>query len=55
MVEKLLTRSEVAQVLHRSPMSVWKDAKNGKLKCVRIGGSLRFPQSEIERVIREGY
>lgn len=55
MVEKLLTRAEVAEVLHRSPMSVWKDAKQGKLRCVRIGGTLRFPQSEVERVIKEGY
>lgn len=53
-MEKLLDRREVAEALRRSMHSIWRDTHEGKIRAVKIGRSLRYPLSEVERIQREG-
>lgn len=39
-----------------SPKTVWKWIGQGRIAVTRIGGrSVRIPQSEIDRLVEEGY
>ena len=44
-----LTVKEAASRLNLSSREVYQQCLTGKLRCVRIGGSLRVPLDEIER------
>ena len=49
-----LKPAEVARLLHVSPQTVARWANEGKIRCdVTLGGHRRFPQSEVDRLLRE--
>jgi len=48
---KLLVLKEVADVLRISPRSVQRLVKDQNLRALRVGGSLRFHQDDLERFI----
>ena len=53
--EKLLPPREVAKRLGVSVKTLWKWQKRGLIRAVRLPtGKLRYPESEVERIIREG-
>lgn len=43
-----------AEAIDVCERSVWQLVKDGKLKAVRIGRSVRIPVSELERFLAEG-
>lgn len=47
MYQELLTVAQVAELLKISKISVYRMAKEGRLKAVRIGSAVRFRPSEI--------
>lgn len=47
---KLLTTKEAAEILGIAEITIHKMKKNGKIIPVYIGKSVRYPQSEIERL-----
>jgi len=52
--EKYLRTSDVAKMLHVSPKTVSRWAKEGRLPHLStLGGHRRFPSSEIERLMHE--
>lgn len=52
--ERFLRTSDVARMLHVSPKTVSRWAKEGRLPHLStLGGHRRFPASEIERLIQE--
>jgi excisionase family DNA binding protein len=47
-----LRSSEVAELLHVSPKTVARWAKEGKLPCLRtLGGHRRYPEREIRALL----
>jgi excisionase family DNA binding protein len=53
-VERYLKTSEVARLLHVSPKTVTRWAKDGKLPHSRtLGGHRRFPAGSIEQLAQE--
>jgi excisionase family DNA binding protein len=46
--EPLLTAREVADVLGFSPATIVDWAESGKLRAFKVGGRLRFRESELE-------
>ena len=52
--EKFLRTSDVARMLHVSPKTVSRWAKEGRIPHLStLGGHRRFPASEIERLMTE--
>jgi excisionase family DNA binding protein len=52
--EKFLRTSDVAKMLHVSPKTVSRWAKEGRLPHLStLGGHRRFPSSEIEKLMIE--
>jgi excisionase family DNA binding protein len=48
-IEQLRTLDEVAGSLRVSPRTVRREVKRGRLaKPVKIGGAVRWPQSDVE-------
>jgi excisionase family DNA binding protein len=45
---------EACQRLGISRSSIWKYAKLGKIKLIRIGGRTLAPSYEVERLLSEG-
>lgn len=54
MAYQLRTIDEAAQRLRLKPRTVRRWVFLRKLDYVKVGGSVRIPESEIERVIEEG-
>ena len=53
--ERLLPPREAAKRLGVSVKTLWKWQRKGLIKAVRLPtGKLRYPESEVERIIREG-
>lgn len=51
--DEYLRASEAAALLHVSPQTVSRWADEGRIRyAVTIGGHRRFPQSEVERLLR---
>lgn len=51
MNHRYITTSDVARMLHVSPKTVSRWAKEGRLPCMRtLGGHRRYPKIEIERL-----
>ncbi len=49
--QRYLLGSEVAELLHVSPKTVARWAKEGKLPCMRtLGGHRRYPEREIQEL-----
>ena len=52
--DRYLRTAEVARILHVSPKTVTRWAKDGKLPHSRtLGGHRRFPAEAIEKVARD--
>lgn len=51
----LLTRREAAAFLRMSPNTLDRYAGMGRIKRVRLGGSVRYSREELERITREGF
>jgi len=54
---KLLTAKQLAEQLQIHPKTVYRLAREGKLKLVRVGRSVRFyepTETEDERMVRNG-
>jgi predicted DNA-binding transcriptional regulator AlpA len=51
---KLLTARDVAEILACSIRHVWRLDSAGTLRRVNVAGLVRFRQSDIENLIREG-
>ncbi len=52
--ERYLKTAEVARILHVSPKTITRWARDGKLPHSRtLGGHRRFPAEEIEQLARE--
>jgi excisionase family DNA binding protein len=49
--EGLLRDREVAELMNCSVYTVWREAKLGKLRSVRVGRLLRFKRSDVEAYI----
>lgn len=51
MNQRFIATSDVARMLHVSPKTVSRWAKEGRLPFIRtLGGHRRYPKSEIERI-----
>lgn len=51
---KLLTVTEVAELLKLSKCKVYALAKSGEIPTVKIGGSIRVIQEELETSLKGG-
>jgi excisionase family DNA binding protein len=49
---ELLTAEEVAERVRVSERTVWRWAKTGVLRPIRIGGITRFGASDIEALLK---
>lgn len=47
---KLYTANELADMLQIHPKTVYRLGREGKLKLVRVGRSVRFAEPKIERI-----
>lgn len=54
MVGSLLSANEVARRLSVTPLSVYRWARIGRLRPIRIGRLLRFSLEEVERFLESG-
>jgi excisionase family DNA binding protein len=52
--ESYLTAKETAAKLQISLPTLSKYCKKGILPCYRVGGNLRFIESEIDKIVNEG-
>jgi excisionase family DNA binding protein len=48
---QLMTLREAAQVLHLSRQTTWRRTRDGTIRVVRIGPSIRVSVSEINRLL----
>lgn len=46
-----LTEKDVAQMLGVSDRTVWQLRKDGKIRCIKIGASVRYTRAEVDRFI----
>lgn len=49
--EPLLTAAEIAPLLRVSVATIYRWADDGSVPCVKIGKTIRFRRSEIERFL----
>ena len=52
MTEPLLTIADVAKIFRVSERTVFNWISSGKIQSVKIGGAIRFRQSDIDRLIQ---
>ncbi|MBI3393843.1 MAG: excisionase [Nitrospirae bacterium] len=55
MSERLLTLRQAEEQTGRKISSWRRDILERRIACVRLGRSVRIPQTEIDRLIREGF
>jgi len=51
---KFVTVPSLARDLNLSPASIYRLVDRGLIHAIRLGGSIRISQEEVERVLREG-
>ncbi|MFN0119917.1 MAG: helix-turn-helix domain-containing protein [Blastocatellia bacterium] len=49
---KLYTESELCQLLDLSRTTVWRLRKNGALRAVRFGRTVRYSQEQIDELVK---
>jgi len=54
-IKELSTLREVAKVGGLSYRTVYRFAKMGRIKTVRLGRSVRVPRKELERILTRGF
>lgn len=50
---ELLTPKDVCRLLKVSRRRLYNLEKSGKLRSVRLGSSIRFPRTEVERFLED--
>jgi excisionase family DNA binding protein len=50
--KKFFTAKELAESLQVTPMTIYRLAKRGELRAVRIGRSIRFSSEDVEDFIK---
>ena len=53
MRKTLLTSKEIEQIFRVSRTTVWRHAKNGVFKKIKIGQKVFFDANEIRRIINQ--
>lgn len=53
MANEIMTVKEVASYLKVAEKTAYRLASQGELPCFKVGGSLRFEKSDIEKWINE--
>lgn len=48
---KLLSESDVAEILGVCNRTVWQLRKDGKIRAVKIGASVKYTREEVDRFI----
>ena len=51
---KYYSIQEVADMFGLTYKSVWLLVKSNKVKHIKLGGSIRIPQEEVDRMSKEG-
>lgn len=51
---KLVSVAEAMAALSRSRSSVWRDIRDGRLKAVNIGRSVRITAESLDRMVEHG-
>ncbi|HEV3334107.1 MAG TPA: helix-turn-helix domain-containing protein [Bryobacteraceae bacterium] len=54
MQRQLLTKREFAEAIRKCMRSVERSIDSGEIKAIRIGGSVRIPASELDRLTGTG-
>lgn len=54
MTDKLLTPKQVSEILNISTKTVYEWAGNENIPSIKLFGELRFRESEIENIIKNG-
>lgn len=54
-LKEMSTLKDVAKAGGVSYRTVHRYAKLGRIKTVRLGGSVRVPRKELERILRRGF
>jgi excisionase family DNA binding protein len=54
-LKEMSTLKEVAKAGGISYRTVHRYAKLGRIKTVRLGGSVRVPRKEVERILTRGF
>jgi len=49
-IEDALTQREASQVLHITPMTLWRWIRDGKIATIKLGRFKLIPKSEVERL-----
>lgn len=52
--EPFWTSEQVASHLNVAHAEVWKGCMTNRIKCIRVGREFRIPESEVDRIFREG-
>jgi excisionase family DNA binding protein len=50
--KEFYTAKELAESLQVTPMTIYRLAKRGELKAIRIGRSIRFSSEDVEEFIK---
>lgn len=52
---KLLTVAEVAKIMRLSKMTVYRMVNSGALPALKVGRSVRIPQSAVDDYLRDSF
>ena len=51
--KKYYTAKEIANTLAVTPMTIYRMAKRGELKSIKVGKSIRFDADDVENFLKE--
>jgi len=51
--KKYYTAKEIANTLAVTPMTIYRIAKRGELKAIKVGKSIRFDADDVENFLKE--
>ena len=54
MIEKFYSKKEVAELLGVTVRTIENYMKAGQISGIQVGNRWRFPESEVERIQKEG-
>jgi excisionase family DNA binding protein len=52
---KLLTVAEVAKIMRLSKMTIYRMVNSGTLPALKVGRSIRVPQSAVDNYLRDSF
>lgn len=50
--EPLVSKQDVMQIMGKSATTLWKWARRGYLKPVKVGGRVMYKQADINRILK---